>query len=100
MNLFRLHICHAVMLFIKQAFVITFVILSCVGCSGDQAREVTVVGYNYTVRPMTFSVGSVAGHLYTGEGEEAFCVAQLSIRMGLNRLIGPITEPLSNTNVV
>lgn len=49
-------------------------------CSAEDTRSVTVVGYNYTERPLFFSVNGAGDHLFRGEGGGGFsCCTSITI---------------------
>lgn len=49
-------------------------------CNAEALRAVTVVGYNYTERPLFFSVNGAGDHLFRGEGGGGFsCCTSIAI---------------------
>lgn len=49
-------------------------------CNAEDTRSVTVVGYNYTERPLFFSVNGAGDHLFRGEGGGGFsCCTSITI---------------------
>lgn len=49
-------------------------------CNADDTRSVTIVGYNYTTRPLFFSINGAADHLFVGEGGGGLtCCASVTV---------------------